>query len=94
MKIALSRSLESAIRRRAEAAGFKTADDYVEAVVLADLGRAESEAGPKSYPELSPETEAKIQAGLDQLDAGLGIRVNEAFWEEMHRRVREPQTGA
>jgi hypothetical protein len=94
MNIALSELLEEPIRRRAEAAGFKTADEYVEAIVLADLDRAGAATAPKIYPKLSPETEARIREGLDQLDAGLGVKVDEAFWEEIHRRVREPKAGA
>jgi predicted transcriptional regulator len=93
MKISLSESLETAIRRRAEAAGFKTPDEYVVAVVLADLDRAGSATGSEVGPELSPETEAKIQAGLDDIDAGRVIVPDEAFWEAMHRRVREPRAG-
>jgi len=45
-------------------------------------------------PELSPDTLAKIQVGLDELDAGLGIKVDDLFWQEMRRQVREPKAGA
>jgi hypothetical protein len=89
MNIALSESLESAIRRRAESAGFKSADDYVEAIVLADLSRAESATGPKVFPELSRETEASIQAGLDDIDAGRVVSPDDAYWEAKHQRIRE-----
>jgi hypothetical protein len=94
LEISLPESVEAAIHRRAESAGFASPAAYVRALVLADLDRAGSETAPEVYPELSPETLAKIQTGLDELDAGLGIKVNDVFWEEMRRHVREPRAGA
>ena len=93
MNIALSESLEAAIRRRAESAGFKSADEYVEAIVMADLNRAESTTGPKVFPKLSPETEAEIQAGLDDIDAGRVVIPDDAYWEAKHQRIRESRAG-
>jgi len=60
----------------------------------ADLDRAGSATAREVYPELSPDTLAKIQVGLDELDAGLGIKVDNLFWQDMRRQVREPKAGA
>jgi hypothetical protein len=93
MNVALSESLETAILRRAAAAGYKSADEYVEAVVLADLNRAGPTPGPKAYPALSEETEATIREGLDDFDAGRVIVPDEAYWEAKHRRISESKAG-
>jgi len=94
LEISLPESVEAAIHRRAESAGFTSPAAYVRALVLADLDRAGSSTAPKVYPELSPDTLERIQVGLDELDAGLGIKVDEPFWQEMHPQVRKPKTGA
>lgn len=94
LEISLPESLEAAMHRRAESAGFASPAAYVRALVLADLDRAGSATAPRVYPELSADTVAKIQVGLDELDAGLGINVDDLFWEEMRRQVREPKAGA
>ncbi len=62
-------------------------------VVGGGLGSAPAQAR-SLHRELSPDTLAKIQVGLDELDAGLGIKVDDHFWEEMRRQVREPKAGA
>src|SRR5438874_3882490 len=80
LEISLPESMEAAIHRRAESAGFASPAAYVRALVLADLERAGSATARAVYPELSPDTLAKIQVGLDELDAGLGIRVDDLFW--------------
>jgi len=90
----LPESVRAAVQRRVASAGFASPDDYVQALVLADLDRADPEPESKVYLELSPETLAKIQVGLDQIAAGQGIKVDEAFWEAKHRRIREPRNGA
>jgi hypothetical protein len=94
LEISLPESVEAAIHSRTESAGFDSPAEHVRALVLADLDHAGSETAPDVYPELSPETLAKIQTGLDKLDAGLGIKVDDGFWEEMRRHAREPKAGA
>ena len=81
LEISLPESTEAALHRRAESAGFASPAAYVRALVLADLDRAGSATALKVYPELSPDTLVKIQVGLDELDAGLGIKVDDPFWE-------------
>ena len=90
MNIALNEYLVEAVRRRAMAAGYSSPDDYVEAVIRADLEQT-GEPVPEVYPELSPETEAAIHEGLD---SGAGVVADEAFWSERHRRLAERQAGA
>jgi hypothetical protein len=94
VEMRLPESVRAAVQRRAEAAGFASPDEYVQALVLADLNRADLGPEPKTYPELSPETLAKIQEGLDDIAAGRVIVPDEAYWEAKHRRVREPKSGA
>ena len=88
---------------RALAAGFVSPDEYVRSLILADLGRNGPERGPvlvpepsdtKTYPALTPETLAMLQVGLDELDAGLGMKVDDPFWEELRREVLGPRTVA
>jgi hypothetical protein len=88
LEISLPESVKAAIHRRAESAGFASPAAYVKALVLADLDRAGSAAAREVYPDLSSDTLAKIQVGLDELDAGLGIKVDDLFWQEMRRQVR------
>ena len=94
VEMRLPESVGAAVRKRAEATGFATPDEYVQTLVMADLDRAGDGEGPREYPELSPETLAKLQAGLDSVAAGRVVTVDEAFWEEMHRRVWGPKSGA
>ncbi len=90
MNIALNESLDEALRRRAEAAGYPSPDAYVEAVIRADLEQTGA-SRPEVYPELSAETQKAIREGLD---SGPGVVADEAFWAERSRRLVEPQTGA
>jgi hypothetical protein len=94
LEISLPESVEAAIHRRAESTGFASPAAYVRALILADLDRAGSPVACEVYPELSSDTLAKIQVGLDELDAGQGIKVDDPFWDEMRRQVREPKAGA
>jgi Arc/MetJ-type ribon-helix-helix transcriptional regulator len=79
LEISLPESVKAAINRRVESAGFASPAAYVRALVLADLDRAGSATVREAYPELSPDTLAKIQVGLDELDGGLGIKVDDLF---------------
>src|SRR5262249_27340581 len=93
LEMRLPESVGAAVQRRVEEAGFASPDEYVRALVLADLNRAGSGVKTKVYPELSPETLAMIQKGLDDVEAGRVIKVDETFWEERLRRIREPKAG-
>ncbi len=94
VEMRLPESVGAAVRKRAEATGFASPDEYVQTLVLADLDRADDGEEPKVYPELSQETLAKLQEGLDSVAAGRVVKVDEAFWEDMHRRVWDSKSGA
>lgn len=76
-RIQLSDQLYQDARRRAEAAGFVTVDEYVADIVQQDI----EVPGDLDYL-FTPGRLARIDEGIAQIDAGLGIpleKVRESF---------------
>jgi hypothetical protein len=68
-QIQLSDELYRVARERASAAGFPSVDEYIADVVRHDL----DEVGEDLNYLFTPERLAKIDEGVAQIDAGLGI---------------------
>jgi predicted transcriptional regulator len=60
-------------RERASAAGFESVDEYIADVVQQDL----DEVGEDLNHLFTPERLARIDEGVAQIDAGLGIPIEE-----------------
>ena len=69
-------SMVELIDKEARKDGFSSANDFLQALVSDALG--------KRYRE---RLDAKLQQGIDELDAGLGIAVTPEFWQQKKEKL-------
>ena len=84
MTITLPDDVRERAERQAKAAGFATVGEYV-----ADLVREDVEAGPPPADTLSGYTYEELGHLLDAAKDGPWLPMDEAFWEERHRKLAE-----
>src|SRR5437870_4554458 len=91
MTITLPEAIRDELERKARTAGFESVEQYVLCLILeADEEDAEDLSDMPVPEELVIKSREDLEAKLlASLDSGPPIRVDEAFWADLRRRVAE-----
>jgi hypothetical protein len=91
MTITLPDAIRDELERKARAAGFESVDQYVVCLILeADEAEGEGLSDMPVPEELVIKSREDLEAKLlASLDSGPPIKVDEAFWADLRRRVDE-----
>ena len=84
INIQLPDSMVAWIDKEAREDGFSSTSDFLQAIVSDALGKRCRER-----------LDAKLQEGIDELDAGLGIAVTPEFWQQKKDKlINRPKAAA
>jgi Arc/MetJ-type ribon-helix-helix transcriptional regulator len=90
MTITLPDSMVAEAQAKAKAAGFRSVDDYIAYLIVADEPESGEPDYPPGPPEITPRNRAELEAMLEAgMNSGPPIRVTPEFWEERRRVLAE-----